>query len=224
MSYFKNKNPKWGKSQTWAWKGIQCHWRVLGEKNKQPLLLIHGFGASSDHWRNNAHFFAESGFRVYGMDLIGFGKSEQPSTSITKRLDNKFWSEQIADFLREIVLKNENQKAILIGNSLGGLAAVTVSRFHSELVSAVIAAPLPDPIFMQSICIKLPSWLVRLKKYFVHIFFKLLPLEIFIPLIVKTRLLKSALQLAYYKSIKSDVELLRIVKQPAKKINSSKSS
>ena len=38
-------------------------------------MLLHGFGASSDHWRNNAYFLEKAGFRVYSLDLIGFGES-----------------------------------------------------------------------------------------------------------------------------------------------------
>ena len=69
--------PDWGESKNWFYKNLKVHYRVTGEESKPPIVLIHGFGASSDHWRNNAEIFASKGFRVYGIDLIGFGRSEQ---------------------------------------------------------------------------------------------------------------------------------------------------
>ena len=70
-------SPDWGESKYWSYKDLRVHFRVTGKVSNPPIVLIHGFGASSDHWRNNAEIFASEGFRVFGIDLIGFGKSEQ---------------------------------------------------------------------------------------------------------------------------------------------------
>ena len=212
-----NKKADWGESKTWYWKNLSSHWRVVGENNKSVIVLIHGFGASSAHWRFNASYFAKAGFRVYGIDLIGFGKSEQPSTRKIKKLDNNFWSEQIGAFLKEVAKVDKDSKAILIGNSIGGLTALTTSKYYPELVSAVIAAPLPDPVLMGPSNDFMPIWVKNLKNFLLTLFFKLLPLELLIPLIARTKLINGALQLAYHRSIKSDLSLQRIVKEPAKR-------
>ncbi|MGL6132839.1 MAG: alpha/beta fold hydrolase, partial [Prochlorococcaceae cyanobacterium] len=68
----------WGRHSRWMWRGQSCHWRVLGEPSHPPLLLVHGFGAASGHWRRNAAALAAAGWLVYGIDLIGFGASSQP--------------------------------------------------------------------------------------------------------------------------------------------------
>ena len=208
---------QWGYSSDWYWKGIRCHWRVLGANSHKPILLLHGFGASSAHWRNNAGPLSAAGFRVYGLDLIGFGNSEQPSSKKVPRLDNKFWAEQVAAFLEQVVKTNESGKAILIGNSLGGLTALTTLSFRPELVSAVVAAPLPDPALVQSIVYSQPLWWIELRQYLIKLFFHLLPLEVLLPLISRTVLIKMALQVAYHRSIKSDKELHRLISKPAKK-------
>ena len=41
------------------------------------ILLIHGFGASTDHWRFNIPILS-SKYEVHAMDLLGFGKSPKP--------------------------------------------------------------------------------------------------------------------------------------------------
>jgi len=204
----------WGESHDWYWKGIRCHWRFLGENNKKPILLLHGFGASSAHWRHNAQPLASAGYCVYGLDLVGFGESEQPKI---EKIDNKIWARQVADFIEEIVQTKKHRKAILIGNSLGGLTALTTVCFYPELVSAVVAAPLPDPALMQSPQLIKSFWWKKLQHKLVKVFFHLLPLEILIPLISQTRLIKIALQAAYYHSIKSDKALLKIVAKPAQR-------
>ena len=100
---FFNGTPDWGESKNWFYENFQVHYRVAGEESKPPIVLIHGFGASSDHWRNNAEIFASEGFRVFGIDLIGFGKSEQNLQSKIKYLENQFWANQLSSFLDEIV-------------------------------------------------------------------------------------------------------------------------
>ena len=62
--------------------------------DRPALVLLHGFGASSGHWRDNAEAIAAAGYRVYAMDLLGFGQSDQPGG----RLDNRLWSRQLQCF------------------------------------------------------------------------------------------------------------------------------
>ncbi len=212
-----NSAPIWGEANQWDWNGINCHWRVLGERNGRPILLLHGFGASSDHWRNNAHALEKEGFRIYSLDLIGFGKSEQPGPKKIKKLDNLFWSEQVASFIKEIISKENKGKTILIGNSLGSLVALTTSVFHPSLISAVVAAPLPDPALMKTFELQLPKCLKKIQSFFIKLFFKLIPLGLFIKLIIKTKLIYIGIQFAYFCSIKSDRELMNIIKKPAQR-------
>jgi pimeloyl-ACP methyl ester carboxylesterase len=59
----------------WNWRGHQIKYTITGEG--QPLLLIHGFGASIDHWRKNIPMLAEGGYQIYAIDLLGFGGSDK---------------------------------------------------------------------------------------------------------------------------------------------------
>ena len=47
------------------------------EKNIK-ILLVHGFGASKNHWRHNQDFLGRFS-NCYAIDLLGFGESSQPS-------------------------------------------------------------------------------------------------------------------------------------------------
>lgn len=58
-------------------KGKIAYWQKGSGKD---LLLIHGFGASGFSFRNNIDDLAKH-FRVWVIDLIGFGLSEKPQES-----------------------------------------------------------------------------------------------------------------------------------------------
>jgi pimeloyl-ACP methyl ester carboxylesterase len=151
--------------------------------------------------------------------LIGFGRSEQPGLHPHIRLDNRLWARQLAGFLEQVV----QQPAVLVGNSLGGLTALTTAAFRPEWVTAVVAAPLPDPALMQPLPQRQPRRLRQLKRRTVNLLCRLLPLEIIVPLISRTALLRMGLQGAYYRSIRSDRELHQLIASPARRRTAARS-
>jgi len=209
----------WGEANTWRWMNLNCHWRVLGETSATPIVLIHGFGASSSHWRHNAGALAAAGYQVFSLDLIGFGRSDQPGLNRRYSLNNQFWSRQLAAFLEEVV----EQPAVLVGNSLGGLTVLTTAALRPELVKAAIAAPLPDPTLLRPLPKQQARWLERLRRITVTAICRLLPLELIVPLIARTPLLRAGLQGAYQRSIRSDRELQALIAQPALRVTAARS-
>ena len=212
----------WGVSKNWLYKDLKIHFRVTGEESNPSIVLIHGFGASSDHWRNNAEVFASEGFRIYGIDLLGFGRSEQDLQGKLKSLDNQIWANQLVSFIDEIVDVKKTGKVILIGNSLGALTAITTLSIRPDLIKGIIAAPLPEPVFVNPIKISLPNWLTKAKNLILKLLFNLIPLKLIIYLISSTKLITFALQSAYFHSISKDKYLKRIVTVPARRANASK--
>ena len=103
---------------TWQWRGFSIRYQQLGSFGS-PVILIHGFGASSDHWRKNCPDLAAH-HRVYAIDLIGFGGSAkpQPITEIDYTFDT--WAAQVLDFAREVV----GDPVVLVGNSIGCIVAL----------------------------------------------------------------------------------------------------
>ncbi len=201
----------WGTAQAWQWMNLSCHWRVLGDPCDPAIVLIHGFGASSSHWRHNSGALAAAGYQVFGLDLIGFGRSDQPGLNQGFSLDNHFWARQLSAFLEEIV----QRPAVLVGNSLGGLTVLTTAALRPALVTAAVAAPLPDPTLLSPLPKQQSRWLRRLKRITVTLVCRLIPLELIVPLIARTPLLRAGLQGAYQRSIHSDEELQTLIAQPA---------
>jgi pimeloyl-ACP methyl ester carboxylesterase len=203
---------EWGEHSDWIWRGQRCHWRVLGDPGHPPLLLVHGFGAACGHWRRNAAVLAAAGWRVYGLDLIGFGASSQPAL----RLDNRLWARQLRAFLAEVV----GAPAVLVGHSLGGLVALSCAVFFPAWVRAVVAAPLPDPTLLtapQARPPRRPPWRRRLKRWLVIALCRLLPLELLVPLLAHSPLLDLGIQSAYASPVIGDQELHRLIARPARR-------
>ncbi|MCP9849742.1 alpha/beta fold hydrolase [Cyanobium sp. Morenito 9A2] len=199
----------WGRHGTWRWRGLACHWRVLGEESRPAVLLIHGFGAASGHWRFTAAPLVAAGWCVYAIDLIGFGASDQPGL----RLDNRFWARQCGAFLEQVV----GRPAVLVGNSLGSLVAVTTAVFTPSWVRAVAVAPLPDPTLLMPIPRRRPPWRRRLRQALAVLLCTALPLELLLPLIARTVLLDLALAAAYPDRRAINDDLRRLIARPAQR-------
>ena len=209
MSSAAVQTAEWGVQSTWHWKGWPCHWRVSGPEHAPALVLLHGFGAASGHWRYCAPRLADRGWRVYSLDLLGFGQSAQPA----RPMDNRFWGQQVCGFLDQVV----QGPAVLVGNSLGGLTALTAAALRPDQVQAVVAAPLPDPALIQPVPNRRSPWRRRWQRRLLRLLLHLLPLELVVPLIARTGLLKVGLQGAYVQSIQADQELLQLIARPARR-------
>ena len=208
------KTEKEDESNYWNWNGFKIFWDVKGENNKQPIIMLHGFGASSKHWRSNSFYFAKKGYSVYSIDLIGFGNSAQPGIREIGKLDNGVWCNQVKDFISQIIRPKTSNKVILIGNSLGSLVALTCAVYLKNEILSVIASSLPDPPLINETGSKLNSIFEKFKTKLIKIFFKILPLEIILFLINKLEIIKLGLNTAYFKKDNVDKELIDIVRKP----------
>jgi len=101
--------------QTWKWKDHNINYIEMGDPTKPALVLIHGFGASSYHWRYNLPDLAKD-YHVFAFCKLGFGLSSKPVQEYAAEV----WRDQALDFLKEIVQK----PATLAGNSLGGFTSL----------------------------------------------------------------------------------------------------
>jgi pimeloyl-ACP methyl ester carboxylesterase len=105
-------------SQFWDWQGFPICYQCQGNTGL-PLLLIHGFGASSDHWRHLMPLLAQN-HRVYALDLLGFGRSPKPTPGNPLPYTFETWSRQVVDFCQQVI----GDPTVLIGNSIGCVVAL----------------------------------------------------------------------------------------------------
>jgi pimeloyl-ACP methyl ester carboxylesterase len=115
----------------WQWQEHPIYYVRAGESksDRPPLLLVHGFGASTDHWRKNIAQLQQE-FQVWAIDLLGFGRSAKPNLEYSGNL----WREQLHDFITEVI----GSPVILAGNSLGGYAGLCVAAAYPQEVTGLI--------------------------------------------------------------------------------------
>ncbi len=128
----------------WQWRNQSIYYvPSQGAENpqKQSLLLVHGFGASTDHWRKNISELQQD-FDVWAIDLLGFGRSQKPQ----REYSGVLWREQLQDFIEQVI----GNQVVLAGNSLGGYAALCVAADCPSLVKGLIllnsAGPFSDSL------------------------------------------------------------------------------
>lgn len=109
----------------WTWQGHKIQYTVTGTGH--PLVLIHGFGASIGHWRKNIPVLAAGGYRVFALDLLGFGASAKPALNYTLEL----WQELLKDFWQDHI----QEPCVFIGNSIGALLSLMVVTNHPEIAA-----------------------------------------------------------------------------------------
>ena len=101
----------------------------VGEGN--PVLLIHGFGASSYSWRHIIAPLAQK-YRVITIDLKGFGESPKPR-------DDLYSVYEQARLVRNFILENDLQNVRIIGHSYGGGVALVTCADHRSALSLSLA-------------------------------------------------------------------------------------
>ena len=111
--------------------GLHVHFQEFGVLNNPTLILIHGYTSSAYVWKTVAPLFAEQGFHVVAVDLIGFGYSSKPA-----------WFDYTIGAQARIVARLMNVlgigKATVIGSSYGGAVAATLALDYAERVEKLI--------------------------------------------------------------------------------------
>lgn len=130
-----------GNQRDWVWRGWQTRYSYiraktnLTEDRQAPVIFIHGFGASIEHWRHNLPVIAQ-GRTVYALDLLGFGASRKADVEYSAAL----WTEQVHDFWQAFI----GTSVILVGNSIGSLVCLNATATYPEMVSGLAMLSLPD--------------------------------------------------------------------------------
>jgi pimeloyl-ACP methyl ester carboxylesterase len=121
--------------ETFPWKLddttlYNINYRVEGPTNGPPILLVHGFGANVNHFRFQFPALVEQGFRVYAVDLLGFGASDKPPNA---PYSIELFTELLVDFIQTMSSQQTgNQPWIVAGNSIGGLCSLNVAQQLSD--------------------------------------------------------------------------------------------
>lgn len=104
-------------------------WRCTSEGT--PLVLLRGLGRWSEHWCGFDDRLATN-FKVIAIDNRGFGMSKHARIALDLTID------QLADDVAEVLNKLNLSKVIVVGVSLGGMLAISLTARYPQLVQRLI--------------------------------------------------------------------------------------
>nr|WP_017718876.1 alpha/beta fold hydrolase [Oscillatoria sp. PCC 10802] len=141
----------------WTWREQSIYYVRAGSRHPQrpPLLLVHGFGGSTDHWRKNLAGLQDD-FEVWAIDLLGFGRSAKPDWQYSGEL----WREQLRDFITGAI----GQPAVLAGNSLGGYVSLCVAAQYRDDAAGLVLLNSAGPFTSDRPAASPSPWRTALKK------------------------------------------------------------
>src|ERR1700704_481750 len=96
---------------------LDLHYKIYGAGD--PVLCIHGFGASLFSWRNFVDPLSQD-YQLILIDLKGSGDSPKPPGSGYSTQDH-------ADLIYKFILDRDLKNLTLVGNSFGGALALLLS-------------------------------------------------------------------------------------------------
>lgn len=122
---------------------------LAGAGTATPIVCLHGFSDHADTWRPMMRALAHADHPVVAADLPGFGRATplDPARPVLPQLD-----EFTAALVTEVA-EQHGREVVLVGNSLGGAAALRAGTNHSLPLAGL--APVSPAGFAHSWAIKL---------------------------------------------------------------------
>lgn len=118
---------------------LEANYKIAGEG--PAVLILHGWGGSSDSWLKVQEKLSKQGFKVVVPDLPGFGKSITPK--------EPWHVSDYVDWVKFFVNYLDLKDFYLIAHSFGGQVAVKFTILYPERVKKIIfcasAAIRPKP-------------------------------------------------------------------------------
>ncbi len=134
--------------------------------SEEAVLLIHGFGANTNHWRFNQPVLAEQA-PTYAVDLLGFGRSDQPRARLkdepvaegSVHYGFDLWSQQVADFCCEVI----DRPVRLVGNSIGGVVSLRAAQLLEERCQGVVLIDCAQRLMDDKQLATQPAWMAWIR-------------------------------------------------------------
>jgi pimeloyl-ACP methyl ester carboxylesterase len=129
--------------------GQRVHVVTAGPQNAPPVVLLHGFGASSFAWRKVQPLLSSPAgggpgaatYRTIAIDLNAFGYTERTSEAADYTLDGQ------AALVLGVLDAFGIESAHLAGHSYGGALAQWIAAHHKERVRSLLLLDAASPVY-----------------------------------------------------------------------------
>lgn len=114
--------------------GQTIYFKKIGS-DKPPLLMLHGYGGSSDGFQKIYPALSER-FTIISVDILGFGRSSKP-------VDFHYAFPTQANLYYKLMTKMGYTKFAVLGHSMGGEIGMNVSYLYPDAVTHLILTDAP---------------------------------------------------------------------------------
>jgi pimeloyl-ACP methyl ester carboxylesterase len=117
--------------------GIGLHVARAGPADGPPVVLCHGFPELWYSWRHQLGALAQAGYRVFALDMRGYGDSSRPTEV------SDYGSDKLTGDLCGLLDHYGYEKAAFVGHDWGALVLWEMGRLHPERVSSLYNMSVP---------------------------------------------------------------------------------
>ena len=121
-------------------EAIELSYEELGDKKAPPLIILHGFFASSRNWRKIAERLSNK-FHVYSLDMRNHGNSPQ-----NELMD---YPSMVADVLR-FMDAHSLPFSHIMGHSMGGKCAMWLALNHPDRINKLVVVDIAPKSYQHS--------------------------------------------------------------------------
>lgn len=124
---------------------VKSQYPTSGKAPEEDVLFIHGFISSSLFWTEtlfpNFSSVAKSSYRLFAVDLLGFGNSPKPSESL-------YTLREHLEMIEKSVLEAHKVKSFhIVAHSLGSILALALAAKYPQYVKSItLLAPPYYPV------------------------------------------------------------------------------
>lgn len=111
----------------YIYRGMRIEYDIVGSGN--PIILLHGWGTNKNTFTNLCNEI-KTKYEVHLIDLIGFGKSDEPYKVLT--LDDYVY------FLCDYIKRNNIKNPIILGHSFGGRIAIKYTSLFNNVDKLIL--------------------------------------------------------------------------------------
>ena len=205
----------------WRWGDRSIGWTLMGNPDAPlAVLLIHGFGANTGHWRFNQPVLAALA-PTYAIDLLGFGRSDQPRARLKDEPEQSgsvlygfdLWGQQVADFCREVI----DRPVLLMGNSIGGVVALRAAQLLGERCRGVVLIDCAQRLMDDKQLATQPAWMAWIRPLLKTMVRQRWLSTALFRNAARPGLIRSVLKQAYPSGSNIDDELIDLLFQPTRR-------
>ena len=111
-------------------EGIKICYLEAGEDNPQSIVFVHGWSGNALNWWDQFEYFKDR-YHILVLDHPGHGKSEKPE-------DFDYSIPSFARVVVELMDYVGMDKAVVVGNSMGGAIATYMAIYYPERVEKLV--------------------------------------------------------------------------------------